>query len=145
MTGNAWLRIGAVLGFLAVAIGAFGAHGLKEHLEKLHRAATFETAVQYHFYHALAVLALGLAVGPHRAGTAGQVAGWSFVAGVLLFSGSLYVLSLTDHKALGMIAPIGGVAFLVGWLAFAVSASGMGAAMEIHRGGGEVVKDSAKP
>ena len=122
MTGVTWLRVGAILGFLAVAIGAFGAHGLKEHLEKIGRSATFETGVQYHFYHALAVVAVGLLVGSRSAGTAAQVAGWSFLVGVVLFSGSLYVLCLTGNTQLGMITPFGGLAFLAGWVALAVAA-----------------------
>jgi uncharacterized membrane protein YgdD (TMEM256/DUF423 family) len=145
MTGIAWLRVGAVLGFLAVAIGAFGAHGLKEHLDRIGRSATFETAVQYHFYHALALLAVGLLVGPHRAETAGQIAGWSFLVGVLMFSGSLYVLSLTGNTKLGMITPFGGLAFLAGWLALAVAASGAGVSPESNSASSAIVKDSAKP
>ena len=145
MTGVAWIRIGAVFGFLAVAIGAFGAHGLKEHLEKLGRSATFETGVHYHFYHALALLAVGLVAGPHRAGTAGQVAGWSFVVGMVLFSGSLYLLSVTGITKLGIITPFGGLAFLAGWLALAVAAGDMGASTVHDKGASEAVKDSVKP
>ncbi len=141
MTGIAWLRIGAVLGFLAVAIGAFGAHGLKAHLEKLHTAATFETAVQYHFYHALALLAVGLGAGPYKASTAGQVAGWAFVVGVVLFSGSLYVLSVKGNNKHGMITPFGGLAFLAGWLALAVAASNLGASPTDNKASATIVKD----
>jgi uncharacterized membrane protein YgdD (TMEM256/DUF423 family) len=123
MNGWAWIRIGAVLGFLAVAIGAFGAHGLKARLEELGTAVTFHTGVEYHFYHALAVLALGVAWERLGGKTAGDIAGWAFLAGVIIFSGSLYVLSVTGFKKLGMITPFGGVAFLVGWAALAVAAS----------------------
>jgi uncharacterized membrane protein YgdD (TMEM256/DUF423 family) len=113
-----WIRAGAILGFLGVALGAFGAHGLREKLTALGTSATYQTAVQYHMYHALALLALGL-LPVSRAAT---VAGWSFLVGALLFSGSLYALSLSGVKALGMITPLGGVAFLVGWAALAVAA-----------------------
>lgn len=123
MHGWGWMRVGAVLGFLAVAFGAFGAHGLKARLDGLGTAASFQTAVQYHMYHALALLALGM-IAVFRPGTAVTVAGWSFLLGVLVFSGSLYVLSLTGLKWLGAITPIGGLAMLVGWAALAVAASG---------------------
>ncbi len=121
MSGVFWLRAGSVLGFLGVALGAFGAHRLREKLTALGTSATYQTAVQYHMYHALALLALGLL----PAGRATTVAGWSFLAGVLLFSGSLYALALSGVKALGMITPFGGLAFLVGWAALAVAAGGM--------------------
>jgi uncharacterized membrane protein YgdD (TMEM256/DUF423 family) len=123
MTGWGWVRVGAVLGFLAVAIGAFGAHGLKARLDSLGTAATFQTGVQYHMYHALAILAVGVMTGPLKPGTAGSVAGWAFLAGVVLFSGSLYVLAVTGQKWLGMIAPFGGVAMMAGWVALAVAAT----------------------
>jgi uncharacterized membrane protein YgdD (TMEM256/DUF423 family) len=96
---------------------------LKERLEALGTAATYQTAVQYQMYHALGLLALGLLVHPYHRDTAVAVAGWSFLAGVILFSGSLYVLSVTGIKALGAVTPFGGVAMLVGWVAFAAAAS----------------------
>jgi uncharacterized membrane protein YgdD (TMEM256/DUF423 family) len=123
MNGWAWVRIGAVLGFLGVAIGAFGAHGLKARLESLGTSATFHTGVEYHFYHALALLALGIMWGPFQARMTSNLAGWAFVIGVILFSGSLYVLAVTGFKTLGMITPFGGLAFLVGWAALVVAAS----------------------
>lgn len=123
MTGWNWVRIAAVLGFLAVGLGAFGAHGLKGRLESLGTMAIYQTAVQYHMYHALALLAVGLMAGPFRTGTSGTIAGWSFVAGVTIFSGSLYILAVTNLKWLGAITPIGGVAMMVGWAALAVAAS----------------------
>jgi uncharacterized membrane protein YgdD (TMEM256/DUF423 family) len=125
MNGWGWIRIGAVLGFLGVAIGAFGAHGLKARLGALGTTATFHTGVEYHFYHALALMVVGLMWGPLRARMASNVAGWAFLAGVILFSGSIYVLSVTGYKKLGMITPIGGVAFLVGWAALVVAAATM--------------------
>jgi uncharacterized membrane protein YgdD (TMEM256/DUF423 family) len=118
-----WVRVGALLGFLGVALGAFGAHGLKGRLDSLGTAAAYQTAVEYHMVHALALLAVGLLVNPSHRNPPLAVAGWSFLAGVTLFSGSLYLLSVTGVRALGAVTPFGGVAMLVGWLAFAVAAS----------------------
>ncbi len=105
--------IGAVTGFLAVAAGAFGAHALKQHLSP-DKLAVFETAVRYQMYHALGLILVGMlsADRPHSAFTS---AGWAWVIGIALFSGSLYGLTLTGLKVFGPITPIGGVAFLVGW------------------------------
>jgi uncharacterized membrane protein YgdD (TMEM256/DUF423 family) len=124
MNDGFWLRIGAVWGFLAVAMGAFGAHGLKDRLTALDQLANFHTAAQYHMYMALAMVAVGLLQATGRSGAALSVAGWSFLIGSVVFSGSLYVLSLTGLKWLGAITPIGGVAILVGWAALAVAAGG---------------------
>lgn len=136
MSGWFWLRIGAISGFLAVAFGAFGAHSLKdrfkpiesdafqERADKQRMLENFETAARYQMYHALALAAVGLLLlhGKAGAGMAGTVAGWSFLAGTLLFSGSLYTLVLTGQRWLGAVTPIGGVAFLVGWIALALAA-----------------------
>jgi uncharacterized membrane protein YgdD (TMEM256/DUF423 family) len=122
MNDGFWLRIGAVWGFLAVAMGAFGAHGLKERLESFGQLANFHTAAQYHMYVALALVAVGVLQVVGRAGTALSVAGWSFLIGSAIFSGSLYILGVTGLKWLGAITPIGGVAILVGWAALAVAA-----------------------
>ena len=103
------IRIGACLAFLGVALGAFGAHGLEELLVKNERVETWETAVLYNLVHALALLVLGLSRVPSRG------ACLSFAGGTVLFSGSLYVLSLTNFTILGIVTPLGGVAFLVGW------------------------------
>jgi uncharacterized membrane protein YgdD (TMEM256/DUF423 family) len=124
MSGWDWVRAGAVLGFLGVGLGAFGAHGLKETLARLETAATYQTAVQYHLVHALAILAVGVVGLSAQPRPAMAVAGWAFLVGVVVFSGSLYVLSVTGMKWLGAITPIGGVAFLAGWLALAVAAGG---------------------
>jgi uncharacterized membrane protein YgdD (TMEM256/DUF423 family) len=105
-----WTIVGAVLGFIAVAAGAFGAHGLKGVLTP-ERFETFEVAVRYQMYHALAILLAGLLGAPQAA--------WCFLAGVLIFSGSLYLLVLTDQRWLGAITPIGGLLFLAGWIALA--------------------------
>ncbi len=125
MSGTTWIKIGASLGFFAVAIGAFGAHGLKERMESLGTAAAYKTGVDYHMFHVTALLGLGLFLSTRASGptTASTVAGWSFVIGILLFSGSLYALAITGIKVLGAITPLGGVAFLVGWIAFGLAAS----------------------
>jgi len=111
---------GAVLGGLGVAIGAFGAHGLRGRLSP-EMLAVFETGVRYHMYHAHAILAAA-ALLPRIDGRAVLIAGWSFMAGIVLFSGSLYALALSGVSTLGAITPIGGVAFLVGWISLAVAA-----------------------
>jgi uncharacterized membrane protein YgdD (TMEM256/DUF423 family) len=117
-----FLLAGAVAGLVAVAFGAFGAHGLRGRLTP-EMLAVFETGVRYHMYHALALLLVATliprpGIGDGRAIVA---AGWLFVAGIVLFSGSLYLLAVTGVTVLGAITPIGGVAFLAGWalLAFA--------------------------
>lgn len=111
--------IGALLGMLAVVGGTFAAHVMPGYLDEK-AMATFETAVRYHMYHALAVFAAAW-VGTRFPGRPPVLAGWLFVAGVVLFSGSLYVLVATGAKWLGMIAPLGGSAFIVGWLMLALS------------------------
>jgi uncharacterized membrane protein YgdD (TMEM256/DUF423 family) len=117
--------LGAVSAFLAVAAGAFGAHGLRQRLSA-DMLAVFETAVRYQMYHALALLAVSWAQ-TRWPGPALQLSGYAFVAGTILFSGSLYLLSLTGARWLGAITPLGGLAFLVGWLAFAWAAWKYGA------------------
>lgn len=112
--------VGALMGFVGVGLGAFGAHGLKGRLSP-DMLAVFETGVRYQMYHALALLALG-AIMTRAEGRAVVVAGWSFTAGILIFSWSLYALALTGVTTLGAITPIGGVAFLAGWLALAFAA-----------------------
>jgi uncharacterized membrane protein YgdD (TMEM256/DUF423 family) len=109
--------IGAVSGALGVAAGAFGAHTLKMRLSP-DMLAVFETGVRYHLIHALALLAVAWA-GTRWKSWAVVAAGWLFVAGIVLFSGSLYALSLSGVRALGAITPLGGVAFIVGWLLLA--------------------------
>ncbi len=105
-------RIIAFLGATAVALGAFGAHGLKEMLAQNGYTEIFHTANRYHFYHTFA-LAL-VAILPQN--KISQIAFGCFIAGILIFSGSLYLLALTQIKILGAITPIGGVAFIAGWL-----------------------------
>jgi uncharacterized membrane protein YgdD (TMEM256/DUF423 family) len=103
-----WVRLGAGFMFLAVGLGAFGAHALKTRLSP-EMLAIFETGVKYQVYHALALLLLAAVRGPSKAG-------WCFTAGIVLFSGSLYVLALTGVKKWGAVTPIGGLLFLAGWL-----------------------------
>lgn len=122
MRESFWVQLGAVWGFLAVSMGAFGAHGLKDRLTELGQLANFQTAAHYHMYCALAIVAVGLLALTGRSGNATQVAGWGLLVGSLIFSGSLYVLSLTGLRWLGAITPIGGVAMLIGWAALAVAA-----------------------
>jgi len=112
-----FFSIGAVIGALGVAAGAFGAHALKARLTP-EMLAVFETGVRYQLIHALALMAVAWA-GTRWASPAINVAGWLFVAGIFLFSGSLYALCLTGIRGLGAITPIGGVALIVAWLALA--------------------------
>ena len=106
------LRIAAVLGFLGVALGAFGAHALRERLSPA-ALQIWNTAVLYHLLHAVALLALGLYA--RTSGTDVKTAAGFFTAGVLIFSGSLYALALSGIKPLGAITPIGGLCLLAGW------------------------------
>ena len=112
------LLLGAISGGLAVAIGAFGAHALKPLLIETGREATFELAVRYQFYHALALLATGLLTS-ETSGKALHYSSLCFVLGIILFSGSLYVLCFTGIKMLGAITPFGGVFFILGWVLLA--------------------------
>jgi uncharacterized membrane protein YgdD (TMEM256/DUF423 family) len=112
--------IGALSAFVGVAAGAFGAHGLKSRLSE-DLLAVFETGVRYQMYHAFALFAAAWAAGRWPGGLA-TAAGWLFVAGTLVFSGSLYALSLTGQRWLGAVTPIGGLAFLAGWLCLAAAA-----------------------
>lgn len=112
--------IGAVSAFVAVAAGAFGAHALRSRLSA-EMMQVFEVGSRYHFFHALALLAVAWAE-TRWPGSAVNLAGWSFVAGTVLFSGSLYLLALTGIRWLGAVTPLGGAAFLVGWLSLAWAA-----------------------
>jgi len=116
--GAKWIMIGAALGALSVIAGAFGAHGLKQHLTPADMAI-YQTAVTYQMYHALALVLYGLylrsAGGPAWPAVA-------LLAGIVVFSGSLYLLVFTGVRMWGAVTPIGGVAFIVGWLGFAWSA-----------------------
>ena len=113
------LILAGISGALAVGLGAFGAHGLEPILIQNGRLDTFETAVSYHFYHTLGLLGLGILalIKPEWKGL--SLAAWGMSLGILIFSGSLYILSLTGINWLGAITPIGGVGFILGWLALA--------------------------
>ena len=108
-----FLLAGALAGFVGVAFGAFGAHGLRSRLSA-EMLAVFETGVRYQMYHAFAILIVALAAA-RLDGWLIRGAGWSFTAGIVIFSGSLYVLALTGVTTLGAVTPIGGLLFLVGW------------------------------
>ncbi len=114
---RALFSVGALLGAIGVAAGAFGAHGLRARVSP-EMLAVFETGVRYHLIHALALLAVAWA-STRWASAAIRAAGWLFVAGILLFSGSLYALTLTGIRGLGAVTPFGGAAFILGWLLLA--------------------------
>lgn len=121
------LIIAAALGLLGVAAGTFGAHLLPDYLEarftpeRIERlSANWETASRYHMYHALALLGLALADARWRRRSI-LIAAWLFTSGILIFSGSLYVLTLTDLRWLGAVTPIGGACFLAGWLSLIIA------------------------
>ncbi len=125
-----FIILSGLLGFSAVALGAFGAHGLQSRLGSLPDAVKrldwWNTAAHYHLTHALALAVAAWLV--HRgAGASALVAGWSFVGGVALFSGSLYVMAVTGQTKLGVITPFGGLLFLVGWGAIMVAGWRLGA------------------
>ncbi|MDH5429498.1 MAG: DUF423 domain-containing protein [Nitrospirota bacterium] len=110
---NRILIIGAIMAGIGVAAGAFGAHGLRPILsEKM--MAVFETGVRYHLVHAMAMLIAGLSA-HWFSRRVFLKAGWSFFLGIFIFSGSLYALALTDTRTLGILTPLGGLAFLIGW------------------------------
>lgn len=114
--------LGSINALLAVALGAFGAHALKARLTESNLLDVYQTGVHYHMIHALGLLAVALLsdkLGPSQLMSA---SGWALFIGIVLFSGSLYALSLTGIKPLGAITPIGGVAFLAGWVMLALAA-----------------------
>ena len=116
---NLFISLAAFCAMLAVAFGAFGAHALKDRLDT-YALGVFETAVQYHFMHSLALLAVGILALSQPHTVLLKSAGWLFLVGVVIFSGSLYCLSLTGLKWLGAITPLGGLCFIAGWACLAV-------------------------
>ncbi len=142
-TPQQWIMVGATLAALAVVFGAFGAHGLEPRLNAVYGdqeksiaghtvPATykyfqdFRTGAEYHMYHALGLLALGIAAGQHaETRRSHRIAAWCFLLGIVLFSGSLYVLVLSGMRWLGAITPIGGTLMIVGWIAFAIGATSL--------------------
>lgn len=117
-----FLLIAAIFGFLGVAFGAFGAHGLRERLSP-EMMAVFEIGVRYQMYHVFALLAVAAAIAHFGRARLLLISGWSFIAGVLIFSGSLYALALTGTGMFGAITPIGGVGLLLGWACLAFFAA----------------------
>ena len=115
-----FITLGSLSGMLAVIFGAFGAHALKGRLDD-YAMGVFETAVQYHFYHSFALLAVGIIALSQPQVALLKSSGWLFFLGLLIFSGSLYILSLTGIRWLGAITPLGGLAFIAGWACLAVT------------------------
>ena len=109
-----FLVIGAISGFLVVILGAFGAHGLKDILDEYGKSI-YEKAVLYHMFHTMAILVLEL-IEKIQPEMQLSLAGWAFILGIILFSGSLYILAVTGFKWMGMITPFGGVFFIIGWV-----------------------------
>jgi uncharacterized membrane protein YgdD (TMEM256/DUF423 family) len=116
-----FVLLGAVNGALAVGLGAFAAHGLEARLEP-RLLEVFRTGVNYHFFHALGLLGVGLAAGPLGDSRLLRAAGWLMLAGIVIFAGTLYALALGGPGWLGAITPLGGTAFIVAWLLLAVAA-----------------------
>jgi Uncharacterized small membrane protein len=110
-----FLLLGSLNAMLAVILGAFGAHGLKSRLAA-GMLAVFQTGVQYHFYHALGLILIGIIAMQFTPAMWLKSAGWLMLAGIILFSGSLYILSITGVRWLGAITPLGGLAFILAWL-----------------------------
>lgn len=110
--------LGAIMACLGVALGAFGAHALKDKFPEPRYAAIWETAVQYHMYHAIGLIGLGILSSEALLGTSSLLswAGYLMFAGIIFFSGSLYVLAVTGVKKLGAITPIGGLLFMIAWV-----------------------------
>ena len=145
MNGATWLRIGAVSGAIVVILGTFLAHSLRvppeevdklsrdRQIETIRRMEVFEIGTRYQMYHSLALVAVGLAilVSNSRKTAMLNAAGWAFLVGNVLFPGSLYLLGIGGPKWLGMIAPIGGLSFIVGWITLALAATGTGKTAEI--------------
>jgi uncharacterized membrane protein YgdD (TMEM256/DUF423 family) len=116
-----FVTLGALSAFLGVALGAFGAHGLKSRVNP-EMLAVWQTAVHYHLVHALGMLLIGILCQLMPESSLIRNSGWMLLVGTVLFSGSLYVMVLSDIRALGMITPFGGVAFLIGWLLIVIAA-----------------------
>lgn len=119
-----FLAIASALGGISVILGAFASHALKDRLSE-RALAIWETGTKYQMYHALALMAIALLIARFPNSRLLMVAGYAFISGVVIFSGSLYVLSLSGIKWLGAITPLGGVAFIIGWACLAVAALGI--------------------
>lgn len=116
-----FVLVGSVNAFLGVALGAFGAHGLKSRVDA-DMLVVWQTSVQYHLVHALGLLLVGILCSLLPEPSLVRVAGWALLVGIVLFSGSLYAMVLSGIKPLGIITPLGGIAFLIGWLVLIVAA-----------------------
>ena len=114
--------LGSINAFLAIALGAFGAHGLKERISS-EMLVVYQTGVQYHIIHSMALILLGLMARCFEHDRLPMWAGCLFMAGILVFSGSLYILSLTGVRGWGMVTPLGGLSFLAGWITLAAAAA----------------------
>jgi len=121
MNARIALVLAGTLLFAAVALGAFGAHALRARLAP-DLASVYQTAVQYHFWHALGLLGVAILLAQRPASAALAAAGWLLVAGIVLFCGSLYALAITGVRGFGAVTPLGGVAFLAAWAALAWAA-----------------------
>ena len=128
--GSRWIAIGAVCGLLAVGFGAFGAHGLEDHFAKLSetdpelavkRLGNWRTAAQYHMHHSIAIVLAGLLLQARGSRFAGFSAA-CFLIGIVIFSGCLYTLVLTEVRVLGAVVPLGGLSFMAGWILLAIAA-----------------------
>ncbi len=119
-TAKLFLVLGCIAALLAVAIGAFGAHGLKARIAP-EIMSVYKTGIEYHFYHALGLILVGLTAWRLPESVHLKAAGWAMLAGIVLFSGSLYLLSLTGLRWLGAITPVGGTAFIAAWALFATA------------------------
>jgi len=117
MRDKRWIATGSFLAFLAVLAGAFGAHGLKTRLEP-EALDIYQVAVRYQMYHSLALILVGVL--SYHTSSKLTAAAWAFLSGIVIFSGSLYLLALTGLRWLGAVTPLGGVAFLIGWLILAL-------------------------
>lgn len=115
-----WVGLGALFGALGVGLGAFGAHALKARLSP-EDLAIFEVGVRYQMYHGLALIGLGFVASKIDSGLI-RTAGWLFVVGIIIFSGSLYTLVLSGIRVLGAVTPIGGVAIIIAWILLAIAA-----------------------
>ena len=116
-----FITLASLSGMLAVMFGAFGAHALRARLDD-YAMGVFETAVQYHFYHSLALLAVGVVALSQPQTVLLRSSGWLFLLGIVIFSGSLYLLGITGVRWLGAVTPLGGLAFIGGWACLAASA-----------------------
>ncbi len=118
---HTFLVLGAVFAGVAVALGAFGAHALRDKVTA-DKLAVYQTGVQYQMYHGFALIAVGLLAAIKGVTPPLTYAGWLFTVGIVLFSGSLYILTGSRSKAIGIVTPFGGLAFMVGWVLFIVAA-----------------------